>query len=99
MNLTYQSETVVNEDYIRLNYWEFTLTLYIRSMFRNITVMDFQRMCKVISWATPDDEDLIEIADALVTAIADSPRDERSKRGLRDRVQRMLFKRGLDLYA
>ena len=99
MNLTYQSETVINEDYIRLNYREFTLTLYIRSMFRNITVLDFQKMCKVISWAVPDDEELIDIAEVLVSAITDSPRDDRAKRGLLDRVQRMLLKRGLDLYA
>ena len=99
MNLTYQSETVITEDYIRLNYREFTLTLYIRSMFRYIGVLDFQRMCKVISWAVSNDEELIDIAEALVTAIADSPRDDRVKRGLHDRVHRMLLKRGLDLYA
>ena len=99
MNLIYQSETVITEEYIRLNYREFTLTLYIRSMFRNINVMDFQKMCKVISWAVPDDEELIDIAEVLVTAIADSPRDDRSKRGLYDRVHRMLLKRGLVLYA
>ena len=99
MNLTYQSDPVIADDYIRINYREFTLTIYQRSMFRNINVMDFQKMCKVISWAVPDDEILLDIAEVLVTAISDSPRDDRSKRGLHDRVHRMLLKRGLDLYA
>ena len=99
MNLIYHSETVINDDYIRLNYREFTLTIYHRLMFRHLNVMDFQKMCKVISWAVPDDEELLDIAEVLVTAITDSPRDDRSKRALHDRVHRMLLKRGLDLYV
>ena len=99
MTLTYQADPVITEDYIRINYREFTFTLYQHSMFRNISVMDFQKMCKVISWAVPDDETLLEIAEELYAAIADSPRDDRAKQGLQQRVFKMVHKRGLDLYA
>lgn len=99
MTLTYQADPVITDDYIRINYREFTLTLYQHSMFRNISVMDFQKMCKVISWACPDDEYLLEIAETLAEAITDSPRDERSRSGLLRKLHDMLLKRGLDLYV
>lgn len=99
MNLTYHSDLEITDEYIRIDYREYTLTMYHHIMFRHLSVIDFQKMCKLISWSLPDDNELLDVAQELVSAIADSPRDDRAKRGLHDRVHRMLLKRGLDLYA
>lgn len=99
MNLIYHNDLEIADDYIRIDYREYTLTIYQHLMFKHISVLDFQKMCKTISWSLPDDEELIDVAQELVSAIADSPRDDRAKKGLRARVFKMLYKRGLDLYA
>ena len=99
MERPYYTTPEINDEIITIEYLEYKLTIYVRSVFRTMNVRDFQKMCKVISWAVPDDEDLLEIAEVLAEAITDSPRDDRSRAGLLRKLHDMLLKRGLDLYV
>lgn len=95
----YYTTPDISDEIIILEFNEYKLTIYVKSFFRSMTVKDFAKMCKVISWACPDDEYLLEIAETLAEAITDSPRDVRSRDGLMHHLQKMLLKRGLDLYV
>ena len=95
----YYSVPEISDEIITLEFNEYKLTIYVKSLFRSMTVRDFAKMCKVISWACPDDEYLLEIAETLAEAITDSPRDVRAREGLLNKLYKMLLKRGLDLYV
>lgn len=95
----YYTTPDISDEVITLEFHEYKLTIYVKSLFRSMTVIDFGRMCKVISWACPDDEYLLEIAETLAEAITDSPRDVRSRDGLLRKLHKMLLKRGLYLYV
>ena len=89
----------ISDEIITLEFNEYKLTIYVKSIFRSITVKDFAKMCKVISWSCPYDECLLKIAETLAEAITDSSRDDRARNGLMDKLQKMLIKRGMDLYV
>lgn len=95
----YYTVPEISDELIKLEFNEYRLTVHVKSLFRSMTVKDFAKMCKVISWACPDDEYLLEIAETLAEAITDSPRDVRARDGLMRHLQKMLLKRGLDLYV
>ena len=95
----YYSVPEISDEIITLEFNEYKIIIYVKSLFRSMTVRDFGRMFKVISWACPDDEYLLEIAETLAEAITDSPRDVRARDGLMHHLQKMLLKRGLDLYV
>lgn len=99
MNLTYHSDLEITDEYIRINYREYDLLLFTNLMFKHLNVTDFYKMCRVISWSLPDDEELLQVAEILACAITDCPRDKRVKDGFMRRLTLTLAKRGIDLYV